>query len=60
MNEGDSGQGFSPHYGTETLKLIQKDKEKFLVGRYYTERLPYGTKGKIEVTFKNKDLTLEK
>ncbi|MGZ3862493.1 MAG: Cap15 family cyclic dinucleotide receptor domain-containing protein [Bacteroidia bacterium] len=60
LNEGDSEQGFSPHYGTETLKLIIKVEGKYLIGRYYTERLPHGTKGKIDVKFKNKDLTHEK
>lgn len=60
LNEGNSELGFSPHYGTEVLKLIEKDGEKYLTGKYYTERLPFGTKGKIELTYKNKNLTHEK
>lgn len=60
LNEGNSELGFSPHYGTEVLKLIEKDNTKYLVGKYYTERLPFGTKGKIDLTFKNKNLHHEK
>jgi hypothetical protein len=57
LNEGNSELGFSPHYGTEVLKLIDSDDGKYLTGRYYTERLPFGTKGKIDLTYKNKNLT---
>lgn len=60
LNEGNSEQGFSPHYGTEILKLIEKDGKKYLSGRYYSERLPYGTKGTFDLTFINKQLHHEK
>jgi len=60
LNEGNSELGYPPHYGTEILKLIEKDNIKYLVGRYYTERLPFSTKGKIDLTFKNKKLHHEK
>lgn len=57
LNEGNFEPGFCPHYGTEILKLIKNDSGKRLVGKYYTERLPYQTKGKIDLNFVNKDLS---
>lgn len=46
INDGDSLQGFPPHYGTEVVKFIKKENgEKCLSGKYYTERHPYQTKG---------------
>jgi hypothetical protein len=57
LNEGNFEPGFCPHYGTEILKLIENDSGKRLVGKYYTERLPYQTKGKIDLNFVNKDLS---
>lgn len=61
LNDGDTAAGFPPHYGTEILKLlIEEDKTKHLVGRYYTERMPFATRGKIDLTYKNKNLTHEK
>jgi hypothetical protein len=57
LNEGNFEPGFCPHYGTEILKLIENDSRKRLVGKYYTERLPYQTKGKIDLNFVNKDLS---
>lgn len=59
-NEGNFETGYPPHYGTEILQLIENGKGKHLVGRYYTERLPYQTKGKIDLTFLNKELYHEK
>jgi len=60
LNEGNFELGFSPHYGTEVLKLVGNEVEKHLVGKYYTERLPSQTKGKIDVKFMNKKLYHEK
>jgi hypothetical protein len=57
LNEGNFEPGFCPHYGTEILKLIENGSGKRLVGKYYTERLPYQTKGKIDLNFVNKDLS---
>lgn len=60
LNEGNFELDFSPHYGTEVLKLVENGDGKHLVGKYYTERLPYQTKGKIDLKFKNKELYHEK
>jgi hypothetical protein len=60
LNEGNFELGFSPHYGTEVLKLVGNGVEKHLVGKYYTERMPYQTKGKIDLKFINKNLSHEK
>jgi hypothetical protein len=43
LNDGNSE--LTTHYGTEILKFIRKDDKKILSGRYYTERLPFSTKG---------------
>lgn len=55
LNEGSHSQEFSPHFGTEVLKLTYRDGKKLLIGRYYTERQPYQTKGEIELMFKSKN-----
>lgn len=60
LNEGNFELGFCPHYGTEVLKLIENGKGKNLVGKYYTERLPFQTKGKIDLEFISKKLHHEK
>ena len=60
LNEGNFQLGFSPHYGTEVFKLIENGDGKYLIGKYYTERLPYQTKGKIEMKYINKILHHEK
>jgi hypothetical protein len=60
LNEGNSELGFSPHYGTEVLRLVKNGDGKHLIGKYYTERLPYQTKGKIDLKFKNNELYHEK
>lgn len=52
-NEGNSELGFSPYYGTEVLRVLETENKKHLVGSYYTERLPYQTKGKIDLEFIN-------
>ncbi|WP_137401340.1 hypothetical protein [Echinicola rosea] len=44
LNHGSTEQNFSPHYGTEIIKVIGTHKKK-ISGRYFTERLPYLTKG---------------
>lgn len=59
LNDGSSEQGLSRHYGTERLKLISNNNGKHLVGDYYTERVPFQTKGKIKLKFINKDLSHE-
>lgn len=60
LNEGNFELGFAPHYGTEILRLVEKGDGKHLVGKYYTERLPFQTKGKIDLKFKNNELYHEK
>lgn len=60
LNEGNSELGFAPHYGTEILRLVENSEGKHLVGKYYTERLPYQTKGKIDLRFSSKELYHEK
>lgn len=45
LNDGD--MSLSTHYGTEIIKYIKKGSEKYLSGRYFTERVPYSTKGKF-------------
>lgn len=41
----DGNPQFSTHYGTEIIKFIKNGNSKKLSGRYYTERLPYQTRG---------------
>lgn len=48
LNEGDIKQGFSLHYGTEVIKIINKGKDKIIEGFYYTNRIPYQTKGEFK------------
>ncbi len=60
LNEGNFELGFAPHYGTEILRLVENREGKHLVGKYYTERLPFQTKGKIDLRFKNNVLYHEK
>lgn len=47
LNDGNSELKFPPHYGTEIIKFIRNGKTKELSGRYFTERLPFSTKGKF-------------
>lgn len=60
LNEGNFELGFSPHYGTEVLKLIENGDGKHLVGKYYTERLPFQTRGKLDLKLTNKKMYHEK
>ncbi len=47
LNEGNSALGFPPHYGTEVIKFID-DESKTLSGHYYTNRLPFSTRGEFK------------
>jgi len=60
LNEGNFELNFCPHYGTEVLKLVENGEGKHLVGKYYTERMPFQTKGKIDLKFTSKQLYHEK
>lgn len=60
LNEGNFELNFCPHYGTEVLKLVENGEGKHLVGKYYTERMPFQTKGKIDLKFISKQLYHEK
>ena len=60
LNDGNFELGFSPHYGTEVLRLIENGEGKHLVGKYYTERLPFQTRGKLDLKLTNKKMFHEK
>ncbi len=60
LNEGNFELGFHPHYGTEIIKLLENGDGKHLVGKYYTERMPFQTKGKLDLKFISKQLYHEK
>ncbi|MBK8448505.1 MAG: hypothetical protein IPL42_00175 [Saprospiraceae bacterium] len=60
LNEGNFKLGFCPHYGTEYMKLIENGNGKHLVGKHYTERMPFQTKGKLDLKFTSKQLYHEK
>lgn len=47
LNDGNTSQRLSPHYGTEVIKFIRTKDTKMLSGRYFTEREPYQTKGEF-------------
>ncbi|WP_209400445.1 hypothetical protein [Pseudozobellia sp. WGM2] len=55
LNEGNFELDFCPHFGTEMLKAVENKDGKHLIGKYYTERLPYQTKGKIDLKFQSKN-----
>jgi hypothetical protein len=56
MNEGNTDQGFAPHYGTEVVKFIKKGNAKILSGGYFTNREPFQTKGEyVELTWVSND-----
>ena len=57
LNEGDIAQGFPPHYGTEVIELIKEATYKSLEGKYYTDRLPFQTRGYLSLNFVTKKLT---
>jgi hypothetical protein len=46
-NEGDPTQNFAPHHGTEVLRYNKKAGT--IIGHYYTNRIPFQTKGTIEL-----------
>lgn len=48
LNDGSTKQGFPTHYGTEVIKFNRNGNEKFLSGNYYTDRLPFQTKGEFK------------
>ena len=58
LNKGSTEQGFQPHYGTDNIKFIKKEDEKFLIGNYYTNRDPQ-TMGEIELKWVSNDLNHE-
>lgn len=60
LNYGNFELGFCPHYGTEVFKLVENESGKYLVGKYYTERMPFQTKGKIDLKLTGKKLYHEK
>ncbi|MEX0596421.1 MAG: hypothetical protein WD512_07955 [Candidatus Paceibacterota bacterium] len=52
----DGNESLATHYGTDVLKFIRNGDKKFLTGRYYTERLPFQTKGKyLNLVWKSND-----
>lgn len=48
LNNGSVEQEFSCHHGTEIIKFIKTDKAKILSGSYFTNRLPFQTKGEFK------------
>jgi hypothetical protein len=55
QNEGNQSIGFTQHYGTNILKVINNGNKTSLQGFYYTNREPQ-TKGEIEVQFISEQL----
>ncbi|MDQ3801961.1 MAG: hypothetical protein M3384_21260 [Acidobacteriota bacterium] len=56
-NDGNPKLGFAPHYGTEVIKVIEKNEKKCLSGDYYTNRTPIQTRGKfIDLEFTSNNL----
>lgn len=53
-NEGDPAQNFAPHHGTEILRYNKENGT--IIGHYYTNRIPFQTKGNISLrkSLKNK------
>lgn len=57
QNTGSLEQNFPSHYGTEIIKIINKQGVKILTGNYFTNRDPQ-TKGSfIDMKWINNDLT---
>ncbi len=46
-NDGSTILGHPPHYGTEIVKFIKNGKDKKLSGCYFTNRMPFQTKGEF-------------
>ena len=42
----DGNEALTTHYGTDVIKFIRKGDDKILSGKYFTERLPFQTRGK--------------
>ena len=59
LNEGNNDPDLHPHYGTEKIHLVENGDGKHLVGKYYTERKPFQTKGRIEMKYENNNLSNE-
>lgn len=59
LNDGDSTPEFPPHYGTEVIRIVKNGKDRRLAGRYYTERLPFQTRGKTELKYISNNLSHE-
>ncbi|UOX32385.1 hypothetical protein LXD69_10005 [Flavobacterium sediminilitoris] len=56
LNDGSLEQGFPPHYGTEIIKVLNKNGVKTLEGEYYTNRHPYQTRGSFkDMVWKSND-----
>lgn len=51
-NEGSATQGYPSHDGTEILRFTSDNGKKHLSGSYYTNRVPYQTKGTIDLILK--------
>ncbi len=47
-NEGNPNENLDKHSGTAILKVIKKDNDFTLKGNYYTNRLPFPTRGKFQ------------
>jgi len=57
---GKTSKNSNEHfYGYTMLKLIENDKDRKLVGTYFTDRAPDQTKGKITVYWKTNKLKKE-
>lgn len=53
-NKGNIQLQYPPHFGTEILHIKYKDDVMELTGEYYTNRLPFQTRGTIELNKKIK------
>jgi hypothetical protein len=49
LNKGNMELNYPTHYGTEILHINYMDKKIEITGEYYTNRLPFQTKGTIEL-----------
>lgn len=48
LNDGNQQESLNMHYGTEVIKFINDNGKQSLSGYYYTNRLPFQTKGKFK------------
>lgn len=46
-NNGNKSKNYDEHCGTSIIKIIKKNNEFTLKGNYYTNRLPFPTRGKF-------------